>query len=117
VAIIHRVESSARRGFAFRSWKSASCLRRKRFSAAKVLWEHATKKASRTKSNTIKDNARKQCATARKTGEHDMNDQDCTFQRVVLPKRDFASHEVFAEDNSRRTVPISRSTKGCESGT
>jgi hypothetical protein len=33
-AIIHRVESSARRGLTFRSWKSASCLRRKRFSAA-----------------------------------------------------------------------------------
>jgi hypothetical protein len=37
VAIIHRVESLARRGLTFRSWKSASCFRRKRFSAARAL--------------------------------------------------------------------------------
>ena len=34
VAIIHRVESSARCGLTFRSWKSANCFRRNRFSAA-----------------------------------------------------------------------------------
>ena len=50
VAIIHRVESSARRGLTFRSWNSASCLRRKRFSAARALRECATRKASRTRS-------------------------------------------------------------------
>jgi hypothetical protein len=84
VAIIHRVESSARRGFAFRSWKSASCLRRKRFSAARVLWERATRKTSRTASNTTKDNVRKQCATARKTDERNMNAQDYTLQSAYV---------------------------------
>jgi hypothetical protein len=39
VAIIHRVASSARRDLTFRSWNMASCLRRKRFSAARALWE------------------------------------------------------------------------------
>src|SRR6478672_12422738 len=75
VAIVHRVESSARRGLAFLSWKRASCLRRKRFSAARALRECAARKASRTKSNTTKDNVRKQ--TARKTDERDINAQDC----------------------------------------
>jgi hypothetical protein len=40
-AIIHRVESSARLGLTFRSWKSANCFRRNRFSADRALWERA----------------------------------------------------------------------------
>ena len=36
VAIDNRVESSARRGLTFRSWKSANCFCRNRFSAANV---------------------------------------------------------------------------------
>src|SRR5579864_9427715 len=79
---IHRVESSARRGLTFRSWKSASCFRRKRFSATRALRECAARKASRTRSNTTKDSARKQCATARKMNELDMNAQDRTLQNV-----------------------------------
>src|SRR5262249_47738782 len=82
VAIIHRAESSARRGLTFRSWNSASCLRRKRFSAARALRECIAREASRTKSMTANDNARKQWATARKTGERDMNAQDCRLQNV-----------------------------------
>jgi hypothetical protein len=70
-----------------------------RFSAASVRWERATRKASRTKSNTTKDDVRKQCATARKTDERGMNAQDCMLQSVVLPDLDFASDEVFAEHN------------------
>jgi hypothetical protein len=46
VAINQRVASSARRGLAFRSWNSASCLRRKRFSAARVRWERTASKAN-----------------------------------------------------------------------
>ncbi len=45
--------------------------------------ERAARKASRTRSNTTKDNVRKQCATARKTDERDMNVQDCTLQSVT----------------------------------
>src|SRR5579863_6627795 len=82
VTIIHRVESSARRGLIFRSWNSASCFRRKRFSAARALWEHAARKASWTRSTKTKDNVRKQCATARKTDEPDINAQDRTLQNL-----------------------------------
>jgi hypothetical protein len=103
VAIIHRVESTARPGLTFRSWKSASCLRRKRFSAASVLGERATREARRTKSNPIKDNVRKQYATAPKTDGHDMNAQDCTLQRDMLPKHDFDSDEVLVEDRPNCT--------------
>jgi hypothetical protein len=52
-----------------------------------------------TRSNTTKDNVRKQCATARKTDERDMNAQDCTLQNAT--GADFVSDEVFAEHNSR----------------
>jgi hypothetical protein len=44
--------------------------------------EIAARKTSRTRSNTAKDNVRKQCATARKTDERDMNAQDCTLQNA-----------------------------------
>jgi len=97
VAIIHGVESSARRGFTSRSWKSASCFRRKKFSAARVLWERATRKISSIKSNTVRENVREPYATARKTDEHDVNAQDSTLRPDMLPKHDFDSDEVFAE--------------------
>src|SRR6476659_6276227 len=93
VAIIHRVESSARRGLTFRPWKSASCLRKKRFSAARALRECAARKANRTKSNTTADNIRKQCATARKIDEPGMNAQDRTLQNVKRQR--FRSGQSF----------------------
>jgi hypothetical protein len=86
VAIVHRAESSARRGLTFRSWNSASCLRRKRFSADRALRECAAREAGRTKSMTTNDNVRKQWATARKTGECDMNAQDCTLHNVTVAR-------------------------------
>ena len=83
-AIIHRVASAARRrGFTFRSWNSGSCLRRKRFSAARALWECIAREASRTRSTTTKDNVRKQCAKALKTDVCNMNAQDCTLRNVT----------------------------------
>jgi len=90
VAIVHRVASSARRGLTFRSWNNASCLRRKRFSAAKALWECAARRASRTRSTTTNYNVRTQCATAMETDERDINAQDCTLQRVTGARFRFA---------------------------
>ena len=57
--------------------------RRSDFSAARALWEHAAREASRTRSTTTKDNVRKQCATARKTDEPNLNAQDRTLQNVT----------------------------------
>jgi hypothetical protein len=82
-AIIHRVESSARR------FRQPAC-----------FWERAASKASRAESKTTKDNAGKQCATARKTDERNMNAHDYTLQSVMLLGCDFASDEVFAEHTS-----------------
>ena len=126
VAIVHRVVSSARRGLTFRSWKSASCLRRKRFSAARALWECAAREASRTRSTTTKDNVRTHCATARKTDACDMNAQDCTLRNVTVARfrivrtfcgaralesistRDFRS----SSEQLRRLFSLARSTCG-----
>src|SRR6476660_10190881 len=104
-AIIHRVESSARLGLQFLSWNRASCLRRKRFSAARALRECAARKASRTKSNTTKDNVRKQCATARKTDELDMNAQDCTLQNATGARFRRGRRFCGAQAASRLRVP------------
>jgi hypothetical protein len=103
VAIIHRVESSARRGLAFRSWKSASCFRRKRFSAARALRERAARKASWTKSNTTADNVRKQCATTRKINESDMNTQDRMLRNVE--SRDSGSGRSFCAPHGYASLP------------
>jgi hypothetical protein len=81
--MIHRVASSDRRGWAFRSRNIGSCLGRKRFSAARALWECTAREASRTKSTT-KDNVRTQCATALKTDERDMNVQNVTAARFRI---------------------------------
>ena len=73
-------------GMILRSWNSASCLRRKRFSAASAVWECAAREASRAKSMTTNDNVRKQCATALKIDERDMKAQDCTLQNVTVTR-------------------------------
>jgi hypothetical protein len=61
----------------------------------------ATRKTSRTTSNTTKDKIRMQCATARKTDERNMNAQDYTLQRVMLPEfrlgRSFCGAQVDAD--------------------
>src|SRR5215472_11951769 len=72
VAITQRAASSARRGLTLRSWKSASCFRRKRFSAAKARRECVARKAGRTKSNATRDSVRKECAIARKINQPDI---------------------------------------------
>jgi len=66
----------------WRSWKSASCLRRKRFSAARARRECAARKARRTRSATTEKEVRKQCATVRISRKPDMNAQDDTLQNV-----------------------------------
>jgi len=101
------VESSARRGLTFRSWKSANCFRRKRFSAARALRECAVRKTSRTKSTTTADNVRKQCATARKTNEPDMNAQDRTLQNVK--SSDWGSDEGFCGPHLQREFQLALS--------
>src|SRR5215831_19080589 len=85
VAIIQRVESLARRGLTWRSWKSASCLRRKRFSAASARREWTTRMARRIRSITTGTIVRKQCATVRKSDEPDINSQHGTLQNVTGP--------------------------------
>ena len=61
VAINQGVASSARRGLTLRSWKSASCLRRKRFSAAREVWEERiAREASLTRSKATNDEVRRQ---------------------------------------------------------
>jgi hypothetical protein len=72
----------ARRGLTLRSWKSASCLRRKRFSAARARRECAARKARRTRSATTEKVVREQCATVRISRKPDMNAQDDTLQNV-----------------------------------
>src|SRR5215469_2999547 len=73
LAINQRVASSARRGLTLRSWKSASCLRRKRFSAARDLWERIARQTSRTRSKATPEEVRRQCATARASNDTGMN--------------------------------------------
>src|SRR5262249_40693226 len=85
VAINQRVESLARRGLTWRSWKSASCLRRKRFSAASARREWTARMARRIRSITTGTIVRKQCATARKSDEPDINAQHGTLQNVTGP--------------------------------
>src|SRR5215831_8695111 len=85
VAIIQRVESLARRGLTWRSWKSASCLRRKRFSAASARCEWTARMARRIRSITTGTIARKQCATVRKSDEPGINTQHGTLQNVTGP--------------------------------
>src|SRR5215472_12778508 len=82
VAIIQRVESLARRGLTWRFWKSASCLRRKRFSAANARREWTARMARRTRSITTGTIVRKQCATVRKSDEPGINAQHGTLQNV-----------------------------------
>src|SRR5215831_13571930 len=83
VAIIQRVESLARRGLTLRSWKSASCLRRNRFSAAKARREYAATKARRTRSTATDEIVRNECTTVRINGKPGMNAQDDTLQNVT----------------------------------
>src|SRR5215813_7269364 len=85
VAINQRVESLARRGLTWRSWKSASCLRRKRFSAANARREWTARMARRIRSITTGTIVRKQCATVRKSDEPDINAQHGTLQNVTGP--------------------------------
>src|SRR5499427_595852 len=100
VAIIQREESLARRGLTLRSWKSASCLRRKRFSAAKARRECAARKARRTRSTTTEESVRKQCATVRINGKPCMNAQDDTLPNVTGSRlrggRTFCGAQVWA---------------------
>src|SRR5262249_48264038 len=85
VAINQRVELLARRGLTWRSWKSASCLRRKRFSAANARREWTARMARRIRSITTGTIVRKQCATVRKSDEPDINAQHGTLQNVTGP--------------------------------
>jgi hypothetical protein len=83
MTISKRAESLARRGLTLRSWKSASCLRRKRFSAARARREWAVRTARRSRSATTGTIVRKQCATVRKSDEPGINAQDGTLQNVT----------------------------------
>jgi len=100
--MIQRVASSARRGLAFRSWKNASCLRRKRFSAAGALRDCAAARTSRTKSGRTEAAVRTQCCRApKKMKEAGMNAQDRTLQNVTRlrfrPLRSFCGEHGLRE--------------------
>jgi len=97
VAITHRVESSARRGLTLRSWKSASCLRRKRFSAARAPRDRVDRATNRAKSNTTEDNVQEQCPTARKVKGGAMNAQQRTLPHGTGTR--FGPGVVPAEDS------------------
>ena len=102
VAINQRVASSARRGLTLRSWKSASCLRRKRFSAARELRERTASKASVPKSKAAADEVRRQCATAWTSNDTGMKDP--TLWNVTRTR--FQRDGVFAEDRFLRTTGL-----------
>src|SRR5262249_31339815 len=111
VAIIQRVESLARRGLTWRSWKSASCLRRKRFSAAKARRECAARKARRSRSTTTEETVRKQCATVRISGKPSMNLRMTRYR--TLRDRGFESEGLSAEQSGQdlwKADRIERST-------
>src|SRR5215472_11930191 len=91
VAFIQRVESLARRGLTLRSWKSASCLRRNRFSAARARREYAATKARRTRSTATDEIVRNECTTVRINGKPGMNAQDDTLQNVTGLQFEFVS--------------------------
>jgi hypothetical protein len=55
ITITSRVESWARCGFTLRSWNKASCLRKKRFSAASSRRDRETSTRRRTRSQATKD--------------------------------------------------------------
>src|SRR5262249_4758697 len=65
--------------------KSASCLRRKRFSAARARRQWAVKTARRIRSITTGTIVRKQCATVLKSDEPGINAQHGTLQNVAGP--------------------------------
>jgi len=96
-AITHRVESSARRGLTLRSWKSASCLRRKRFSAARAPRDRVARATNRAKSNTAEDNTQEPCPTARKIKGGAMNAQQRTLPHGTGTR--FGPGVVPAEDS------------------
>ena len=63
--------------------------------------------ASRTRSNTTKDNVRKQCATARKTDERDMNAQDCTLQNATGARFRLGRRFCEAHRLGHAAIPLS----------
>src|SRR5215468_8077975 len=109
IAIIQRVESLARRGLTLRSWKSASCLRRKRFSAARARRECAARKARRSRSTTTEEIVRKQWATVRISEKPGMNAQDDTLPNVTGSRfrgKDFLRSTPLLLSRSNRNGPV-----------
>jgi hypothetical protein len=98
VAIIHRVESSARRDHTSAPGTTPVVVSGGRGSRqSECCGNAAARKASRARSNTTEDDVRKQCSTARTTNEPEMNVQHRTLQNVK--GSDLASDKVFADDN------------------
>src|SRR5215831_11637545 len=102
VAITHRVESLARRGLTLRSWKSASCFRRKRFSAARARRECVARKARRNRSATTEKVVRKPCAKVRISRKPDMNAQDDRLQNVTAWR--YGSDGISAEHSGCASI-------------
>jgi len=72
ITIRSRVESLARCGLTFRSWNSASCFRRKRFSAASARRDRETSTRRWTRSRATDDNVVRLCVNGWKM-EPDIN--------------------------------------------
>src|SRR5262249_12606694 len=87
--MLSRVESLARCGFTLRSWKRASCLRKKRFSAASARRDRETSTRRWRRSRAMDDNVVRLCVNGRKM-EPGMNVQLYTL-------RDFGDSELAAE--------------------
>src|SRR5262249_39210452 len=93
-----------------RSWKSASCLRRKRFSAARARRECAARKARRSRSTTTEEIVRKQCATVRISGKPGMNAQDDTLQNVTGSR--FWGGRTFCGGQGTASHPLESRARG-----
>src|SRR6516165_9304586 len=82
MTIISRVASCARCGLTLRSWNKASCLRRKRFSAASARRDRETSTRKRTRSHATKDSVLRLCVSSLKM-EPGMNAQLYTLRDVT----------------------------------
>jgi hypothetical protein len=82
MTIVSRVESWARCGLTLRSWNKASCLRRKRFSAASARRDRETSTGRRTRSHATKDSVLRPCVSNWKR-EPGMNAQRYTLRDVM----------------------------------
>src|SRR6516165_2480933 len=96
MTILSRVESWARCGLTLRSWNKASCLRRKRFSAARARRDRETNRRRRTRSHATKDSVLRLCVSSWKM-EPSMNAQLTRNRESLVHSRSLRDNQLKAK--------------------